>query len=352
MDKLRSFYKNKKIFITGHTGFKGTWLVNTLLNFGAKVYGYSLKDKNKKNYESICDYKKVKNIYGDVLNYRKLYFAIKKINPEIIFHLAAQSLVSESYIQPKFTIETNLNGTINILEIIRLAKKLKAAVIITSDKCYQNYELKKGYKETDRLGGDDIYSASKASVEILFKAYLKSKLINTKKIGIATARAGNVIGGGDWSKNRIIPDIVKSVLEKKNLFVRNPDSTRPWQHVLEPISGYLLLAKKLSENPNLFSSSYNFGPNVSQTLSVNNVVQIFLKNLGVKKRIIKNSGIFKESKLLKLNSSKAKKKLSWKNTWGMKKSINETALWYKVFINNKLSIKNFSKRQISNYFYD
>ena len=352
MEKLKSFYKNRKVFVTGHTGFKGSWLVSALLSFEAKVYGYSILDHNKKNYQKFCDYKKVKNFYGNILDDKKLYSAINKAKPDMIFHLAAQPLVSESYIKPKLTINTNVNGTLNVIENVRKIKKIKSVVIITSDKCYQNNEVVRGYKETDRLGGDDPYSASKAAAEIIFNAYLKSKLINLKNLGVATARAGNVIGGGDWSKNRIIPDCAKSILKNKKLIIRNPNSTRPWQHVLEPISGYLILGKKLRNKPKLYSSSYNFGPSASQTLSVKRVVNIFFQEIGIRKKIFRSKSKFKESKLLKLNSYKSNKKLNWKNTWGMKKSIEETAKWYKQYIFSKKKLREFTSSQINKYFYD
>jgi CDP-glucose 4,6-dehydratase len=250
------------------------------------------------------------------------------------------------------TIQTNLNGTLNIIESIRLQNTIKSAVLITSDKCYQNNEIKKGYKENDRLGGDDPYSASKAAAEIIFNAYIKSNLLDLNRYGVATARAGNVIGGGDWSKNRIIPDCIKSIINKKKFIIRNPNSTRPWQHVLEPLSGYLLLAKKLFENPKKYSSSYNFGPTNLHTLAVKDVVKLFFGELKKKKKIYKNSRSFKESKLLKLNSLKSKKILSWKNTWNMKESIKETASWYKNFIENRKNLYLFTNNQIRRYFYD
>ena len=246
--KLKQFYKNKKVFITGHTGFKGSWLTSCLLNFGAKVMGFSKKDEKISSYKKICYHQKVNNIYSDILNYKLLKKSITKFKPDIIIHLAAQSLVSESYKNPYQTIETNVMGTLNIINISRSIKSLKSLVVITSDKCYLNKEFKKGYKESDTLGGDDPYSASKASAEHVFNAYAKSFLNYQRKFGFASARAGNVIGGGDWSKDRLIPDSIKSIINKKKLIIRNPNSTRPWQHVLEPVSGYLLLAKKLYED--------------------------------------------------------------------------------------------------------
>ena len=350
MVKIKEFYKKKRVFVTGHTGFKGSWLINVLHSFDSKIAGYSKNDDKKIRYKKFCNYRKVKNYYGDILDFKKLSRAIKSFKPDIIFHLAAQALVSKSFSNPYETVNTNLVGTLNILEIVKNYTKIKSTVIITSDKCYLNQEINRGYSEKDILGGKDPYSASKAAAENIFFAYNHSFFKNLKNIGIATARAGNVIGGGDWSKNRIIPDCAKSILKKKDLIIRNPNSTRPWQHVLEPISGYLLLAKKLTEKPNLYSGSYNFGPSLNQTLAVKKVVNIFFQELGIKKKILRNKGKFKESKILKLNSNKSKKILNWKNIWSMKKSIKETAKWYEQYIFNKKNITMFTLDQIRRYF--
>jgi CDP-glucose 4,6-dehydratase len=349
MNNLLSFYKNKKIFITGHTGFKGTWLTSTLIKSGANVMGFSKRDERTKSYEKICYYKKVKNIYADVLDYKKLKKKILGFNPQIIFHLAAQSLVPESYKNPHKTIKTNIIGTLNILDISRSIKNLKSLIIITSDKCYLNQELKRGYKENDILGGDDPYSASKASAELIFNAYSKSFFNFQNKYGFAAVRAGNVIGGGDWSKYRIIPDCVKSIKNKKNLTVRNPYSTRPWQHVLEPISGYLLIAKKLYENKYKYSGAWNFGPAIRETMKVQKVVKLFFSHFKFNKKIVIKKSKFKEANLLKLNSTKAIRLLKWKNTWGMKKSILETAKWYNLYIQTK-DLKKITLMQIEEYF--
>ena len=260
MDKIKNFYKNKRVFVTGHTGFKGSWLINVLLSMNAKVAGYSKIDEKKKIYEKFCKYRKVKNNYGDITDFKKLKNSIKNFKPQIIFHLAAQALVSKSFTDPYETINTNLVGTLNILEIIKNYKKIRSTVIITSDKCYLNQEINRGYKEIDTLGGKDPYSASKAAAENIFFAYNNSFFKNEKNIGVATTRAGNVIGGGDWSKDRIVPDIVKSFISNKKLIIRNKNSTRPWQHVLEPISGYLLLGLKLYNKPKKYSEAWNFGP--------------------------------------------------------------------------------------------
>ena len=347
--KLKKFFKNKKILITGHTGFKGSWLTSCLLAFGANVVGFSKNDEKLENYKKNCFYKKVKNIYADITNYNHLEKEIKNSNPQIIIHLAAQALVSDSYKNPYKTVETNVMGTLNVIEASKKLKNLKSLLIITSDKCYLNKEIKKGYKEIDQLGGDDPYSASKASAENIFNAYAKSFFCNQNQYGYATARAGNVIGGGDWSKDRLIPDCIKSIIKKNKLMIRNPNSTRPWQHVLEPISGYLLLAKLLYERKKQYSGNWNFGPSARETMEVKKVTKLLFNYLGIDKKIFKTKGNFKETILLKLNSEKAVKLLKWRNKWNMKKSIMETARWYKDYINKK-DVKNTTIKQIEEYF--
>ena len=346
---LRKFYRNKKILITGHTGFKGSWLTSCLLVFGAKILGISNNDEKLIHYKKNCYHKKITNVYTDITNYEYLKKKIIEFNPEIIIHLAAQALVSESYKNPYKTFKTNVMGTLNIIEVSKKIKNLKSLLIITSDKCYLNKEIKNGYKENDQLGGDDPYSASKASAEIVFNAYAKSFFYNQNKYGYATARAGNVIGGGDWSKDRLIPDCIKSIIKKKKLIIRNPISTRPWQHVLEPISGYLLLAKLLYEKKHKYSGNWNFGPSPRETMEVKKVTKLLFNFLGIDKKIIKTKGSFKETILLKLNSNKANKLLKWKNKWNMKKSILETAKWYNDYLNKK-DIKKTVIKQIEEYF--
>lgn len=348
MSSLKSFYKNKRILVTGHTGFKGTWLTASLLKFNSKIMGYSKPDRRIKSYKSMCNYKKVKNVYADILDYKNLKKNIYNFKPQIIFHLAAQSLVSESYKFPLETVNTNTVGTGNILNISRNLKSLSSLIIITSDKCYLNREFQRGYKETDILGGEDLYSASKASAEIIFKAYVESFFKFQNRFGYATVRAGNVIGGGDWSKNRIIPDCVRAIVQNKTLIIRNPQSTRPWQHVLEPISGYLLLAKKIFKKKK-YSGSWNFGPCLNETMRVKSIVELFLRCLSFKKKIIFKKGNFREANLLKLNSSNALNKLKWKNTWNMRESIIKTANWYDHYI-KKLDLKDITNFQIKEYF--
>jgi len=351
MDKISQFYKNKKVFVTGHTGFKGSWLVSVLLKCGSKVIGYSKNDSKRKNYENFVNYKKVKNIYGDILDKKKIIQSLRKHRPDIIFHLAAQSLVSNSYKDPVNTFKTNVIGSVNVMEATRFCSKVKSLVMITSDKCYQNREIKRGYKEDDILGGYDPYSASKAAAEMAYSSFNKSFFSNNKKIGVASARAGNVIGGGDWSNDRLIPDCIRAYVKKKNLNIRSPLATRPWQHVLEPVSGYLILAKKLYIKPKVYSSSWNFGPQSNQTKSVHDVSKIVMKIIDKEKKfkiIIKKSSL-KESTLLKLNSNKAKNKLNWKTRWTMNNSIKQAAIWYDFYLNKK-DMKKVTENQINHYY--
>ena len=351
MKNIEEFYKNKKVFVTGHTGFKGSWLVTILLKYGAKVTGYSKNDSKRKTYEKFVNYKKIKNIYRNILDIKDLKICLNKARPDIIFHLAAQSLVSDSYKDPINTFQTNLIGSVNIMEATRNCPFVRSLVMITSDKCYHNKEIERGYKENDILGGDDPYSASKAAAEIAFNSFRKSFFTKNKKIGLATARAGNVIGGGDWSKNRLIPDCIRTIIEKKNLIIRNPLATRPWQHVLEPVSGYLLLGKKLYNRPKIYSGSWNFGPRSNDTKKVKEVAKIVMKIVDKKEKIkiLFKKGSFKESTLLKLNSNKANKKLKWKTRWTVERSIKQAAIWYDSYLNKK-DINKLTQHQINTYF--
>ena len=351
MNNLKNFYKNKKIFITGHTGFKGAWLTSTLIEFGSKIMGYSLKDERTKIYKKICYYNKINNVFADILDFKTLKKKLVKFKPDIIFHLAAQSLVSESFRSPVKTVQTNINGTLNILEISKKIKSLKSLVIITSDKCYLNKEYVRGYKENDTLGGDDLYSASKASAEILIRAYYYSFLKNKHNIRIASTRAGNVIGGGDWANNRIIPDCIKSWSKNKSVFVRSPKSTRPWQHVLEALSGYLVFSEKLSKNEKLHGEVFNFGPSNGKNFSVLDVIKN-MKRIWKKvdfKIVTQKNKLYYESRLLKLNSNKAKKILKWKCVLNFNETINLVSSWYKSFYEKTEKNENISINQIKLY---
>ena len=350
---LKKFYKNKRIFITGNTGFKGSWLTMILNSFKSNLCGYSLNENFKPSMYELLNLKsKIKLIKGDVRNFQHLNKSINKFKPDIIFHLAAQSLVHKSYIDPLFTVSTNTGGSANILESCRLSKSLKSLVYITSDKCYENVEWIWGYRENDKLGGYDAYSSSKAAAENIFSAYLESFFKN-KKLGAVSVRAGNVIGGGDWSENRIIPDIIKSIENKKKIIIRNPKSTRPWQHVLDPLLGYLILGMKAYNNNN-FSGSYNFGPNNDAVLTVRDVVNQMSKRLNIKKKNIlfnNKKSKFKEANLLKLNCDKAKDRIRWYPKISSKMSIDLACDWYKSYFEKKnmtkvteLQIQKFLKK--------
>ena len=346
---IKKFYKNKKVLITGHTGFKGIWLTNLMIFFGAKVFGISKDDDNISNYKDCTDFQKVKNFYFDIRNKKKLQKTIKLTKPNIIFHLAAQSIVKKSFKDPVNTFETNINGTLNILEFARKVTTIKSIVIITSDKCYLNNK-KKFFKETDALGGIDPYSSSKAGAEIVVNSYLKSFYQNTK-IGLATARAGNVIGGGDWSEGRIIPDCVKSISGNKNLYIRNIKSIRPWQHVIDVIYGYSLLGKKIFENKNL-SGNWNFGPKTKKKYNVGQIVNMFLHYMKTKEIFIKKNSIPKliESNFLQLDSSKSRKYLNWKTQINIKSNMSKTAEWYFGYLQKK-NLREIIIKQIRGFKY-
>ena len=346
------FFKKKKIFITGHTGFKGSWLTYILYLSGAKIIGYSLKPKNKHdNFYLLGLDKKIKNYYYDVRDEVNLNSKIKKFKPDIIFHLAAQSLVKDSYKIPKFTFTTNIIGTLNILETIKDVKSVKSVVIVTSDKCYRNYEKKEGYSETDELGGQDPYSASKAAAENIFYSYRKSFYERKTNIGLVSARAGNVIGGGDWSKDRIIPDFIKSIIFNKKFVLRSPKATRPWQHIFDLLNGYLILSKKIYNN-NKYNGSWNFGPNKSH-VTVQDVIFKLIKIMNIKKKIfIKSDKKYKEAGLLSLKIDKSKKLLKWRPRLSFAQTIEMTAKWYQCYLGDKKNIDKYSKKQVENYFYD
>jgi CDP-glucose 4,6-dehydratase len=347
----KNFYRNKRVLVTGHTGFKGSWLSIWLDLMGAKVYGYSLKPAYNPNNYSLSGLSEfVTEKIADVRDYNKFAGFIKKAQPEIVFHLAAQPLVRISYKNPKETYETNIIGLVNILEILKNIPSVKSIVIITSDKCYRNIEIQRGYREDDRLGGIDPYSASKACAEIISESYYRS-FYEQKGIGFATARAGNVIGGGDWSSDRLIPDCVKSLSKNKTIIIRNPDATRPWQHVLEPLSGYLLLGRKLSENRKNFSSRWNFGPEKKSNAKVYEIADNINK-LWTDRKLLNINRDYKglyESKLLYLNINKAKKYLIWKPVLDLSKSLNYTVNWYKLYYNGEINMKDVCLNQINDY---
>jgi len=333
------FWKNKKILIIGHTGFKGGWLTMILNLLGAKIYGISLQPDTNPNFYNLTNLKKylVKDKKINIENYKLLNSEIKKIKPEIIFHLAAQSKVRDSYINPLKTITTNTLGTVNILEIFKNNKFIKTLLITTTDKVYKNTNNKRFFKETDELGGDDIYSASKSSIEIITNSYIKSFFSKSKERSIICLRAGNVIGGGDWSKDRIIPDCIKAIKNKKSILLRNPKSIRPWQHVLEPLIGYIIVAEKIYKKKNNLGLAINFGPNRSNCVEVKRLTKKLVSNLILKNKIIerKSGDNFYEKQYLYLNSNKALKNINWKTILTFEQTIKLTAEWYNIYLQKK-----------------
>ena len=351
--KNLKIFKNSRVIVTGHTGFKGSWLTAWLKQLGAYVMGISL---DLPTYPSHFKASKInlgiKDVRLDIRNRKKLEKKITSFKPDFVFHLAAQSLVGLSYKNPTSTWQTNVFGTLNILEAIRKLKKVCNVVIITSDKCYFNREIHYGYKETDILGGQDPYSSSKASAELLVKSYISSFFSNNKtRIRIATARAGNVIGGGDWANNRIVPDCARSWSKNKKAELRNPKATRPWQHVLEAVGGYLCLAINLSFNKHLHGEAFNFGPNLSREYSVLELIKtmgVYWKNISWK-IMPKSRKKFYESELLRLNCNKAKKILKWKNILRFSETVKMTTSWYRSYYENSRNIDKITSKQIKEY---
>ena len=354
MINLLSKFKDKKVLITGHTGFKGSWLTIWLTYLGAKIIGVSNNiPTNPSNFNVNKLINKVKHETADIRYKEKLNQIIKKNKPDFIFHLAAQSLVKESYLKPKYTFETNSFGTLNLLEVLKEYnfKKLCSVVIITSDKSYKNRELSRGYRENDILGGHDPYSASKACAEIIIQCYLNSFLCKNKNLRVSIARAGNVIGGGDWSKDRLIPDCIRSITSKQKLNIRFPKSTRPWQFVLEPLYGYMLLAIHQKKNKKLNGQAFNFGPNNRSSITVLEIIKKIKKRWNkFEWKIVKlKKGVY-ESKLLKLNSNKANKLLKWKCFLNADQSLNMVINWYKFYLDQKkINMFSFSINQIKEF---
>lgn len=347
------FWKDKKVLVTGHTGFKGSWLSLWLSYLGAKVYGFALSPSSERNIFVVANVSDVleKNIINDVRDAAAVEKNIESIEPEIVIHLAAQALVRESYYSPVETYSANIMGTVNILEACRNSRSVKTILNITSDKCYKNNEWLWGYRENEPLGGDDPYSSSKACAELVSNAY-RISFLEQQNIALATARAGNVIGGGDWAKDRLIPDIINSFINQNELQIRNPNSVRPWQHVLEPLSGYLTLCQKLHEQPDDFSQAWNFGPYHNDAIAVADVVNKMIKtwDQDITWKYTKADKTH-EANLLNLDCSKSNKLLNWLPQWRIDRSIEETVNWYRAWKENA-DMQDFSIHQIKRYQYE
>lgn len=347
-----NFWKGKKVFITGHTGFKGGWLVHTLKILGAQIKGYALQPDIDPNFFQLTNIEHaIISEIGDIRDQEKLSASISEFQPEIIFHLAAQPLVRYSYENPKETYEVNVIGTLNLLEIIRKVSAIKAVVLITTDKCYENKEWDYGYREIDPMGGHDPYSSSKGCCELLISSYRNSffKDTDTK---IASARAGNVIGGGDWSVDRLIPDMLKAIENNEEPVLRNPLAIRPWQHVIEPITGYIKLAEKLYNQEKGFDQAWNFGPNDTDCKSVEWIANTLL-SLNDCENSWKQDDNFNphEAQLLKLDISKAKNRLGWNPKWDLKYSLKKIVEWHNVYLSKK-NVSQVTRKQIIEYLQD
>jgi CDP-glucose 4,6-dehydratase len=349
------FYKGKKVLVTGHTGFKGSWLSIWLKELGADVIGYSLDPNTERdNFVLSKLNEKIIDIRGDIRDSEKLDKVFEKYEPEIVFHMAAQPLVRLSYENPKETYDVNVMGTLNILEAIRKSRTVKVGIMITTDKCYENKEQIWGYRESDSMGGYDPYSSSKGCCELLISSYRNSffnpKEFNIHGKAIASVRAGNVIGGGDWAKDRIIPDCIRALESGISIEIRNPFAIRPWQHVLEPISGYLLLAKEIYNQPEKYSGGWNFGPDYNSIINVKNIVENVIKNWGQGSFVDlsnKNEQNYHEAKLLSLDCTKAKTYLKWEPVLNVYDALTLTVEWYKNYSN--ADVYELCKEQI-NYF--
>lgn len=351
---FRNVYKGKKVLVTGDSGFKGSWLSIWLTLLGAKVVGYSAYLPSKPCLFSVCKIDRhINHIKGDVRDYNFLRKVFIKYKPDFIFHLAAQPIVSQAYLNPKLTFEANVLGTVNVLECMRKFSSNAIAVIITSDKCYKNMEWGWGYRETDVLGGNDPYSSSKACAELICQAYYGSFFYSSDNhCRMVTARAGNVIGGGDWAVDRIVPDCVRAWSKNKKVQIRNPKAIRPWQHVLEPLSGYLWVGAKLLESNKLNGESFNFGPGYKVSESVDKLIELFSKYFSGNNnwKYLGNKNFSKESMLLKVSCDKALNFLDWYAVLSFPDTIKMVAEWYKEYYKSKnRDMLGFTIGQIGNY---
>jgi CDP-glucose 4,6-dehydratase len=351
MRNVLEYFSGKRVFVTGHTGFKGTWLTFVLKELGADVMGFALPPEPGRSHFELLDLQaRISHVVGDIRDASALCRALQSFQPEYVFHLAAQSLVKKSYDDPLATFGTNIMGSVHLLDAVKHSDSVRSLVYITSDKCYDNVEWVWGYRENDRLGGHDPYSASKAAAELVFTAYAKSFFSSRPELGAATARAGNVIGGGDWAADRIVPDCIRAIEMNGPVQLRNPQSTRPWQHVLEPISGYLLLAANLRREPEKYSGSWNFGPSSSEVRTVHEVAGSIIQHLG-RGRIEINGAQQNhyEARLLQLNCDKAHQLLGWQPRWHVDKTLAVTAQWYKTILEGG-DAEMITRAQVREYF--
>ncbi len=349
IETIRDFYSKKRIFITGHTGFIGSWLTKWLTLLDSEVCGYSFDPPSKPNmYDLLNLGDSVIDIRGDVRNMESIQKAMLDFNPEIVFHLAAQPIVLNSYENPVETFDINVTGTVNLLNELRNIPSVKTIIVMTSDKSYKNNEWVYPYRENDTLGGKDPYSASKSCQDIVITSFRESYFSNSG-IGISSIRAGNVIGGGDWAPFRVIPDLVRGIVNGETVKIRNPYSVRPWQHVLEPISGMLMLAERMHENVE-FSGNWNFGPESHKEISVKELVETFIDLWGSGNYSIEEMKSYNEADYLQLDISKAKRMLKWTPRYNLSAALKETVDWYKSYY-IKEDMNKITESQIKEYFY-
>ena len=348
---LKSFYKDKKVFITGHTGFKGTWLTRILMMFGADVIGYSLEPPTTPSlFEQTGTRNQIHSVFGDIRDIEKLTAVMLEARPDIVLHLAAQPIVRTSYKEPVLTYETNVMGTVNILEAVRAVKSVKSVVNVTTDKVYLNKERAAGYKENEELCGYDPYSNSKSCSELVTYSYRNSFFTDKDAPAISTARSGNVIGGGDYATDRIIPDCIRAIEQRRQIILRNPQSTRPYQHVLECLSGYLLLAQKQYLDKK-FAGAYNFGPDDESCVTTGELATLFCEAWGDKASWITEheNNAPHEATFLKLDNSKSKRGLGWIPKWDIKTTVGKTVEWEKA-VQKGIDVSEITDKQIREYF--
>ena len=353
---LRSYYSGKRILISGHTGFKGSWLSTWLHRLGAQVYGYSVDIPTSPSHFMVSrTHEYIEDHRGDLLDFDNLQQFYARVKPELVFHLAAQPIVRDSYQMPRETFNTNLMGTVNVLEAARLTPSVQTVLVVTSDKVYSNERWAWGYRETDRLGGRDPYSASKACAELATAVYQGAEFQQSTtpqgQYAAATARAGNVLGGGDWAKDRLVPDVVSALAQGRDIHIRNPQSTRPWQHVLDALHGYLLLAKSLHEDPQRFASCWNFGPDGTKMTPVIRIVEMLLRswNHTHSRIVVHPDPCIHEEATLRVDASKAIQQLGWVPIWDTEEAVHRTAEWYAKYYSGTQDMRQFTLTQIEEF---